>query len=640
MKSKSMNRFRTPVPLRLLFVLVVFAGASALAQPVGCPAGMTHYWQFEESGSPYDDYYGGSDATCTICPDLIPGIVGNAQQFNRIDDQIIVVDYDTFEWGPTSDYSIEFWMKSSGCGCIQSGYDCNEVIVSRFGVSNAWWIGITCENDLPAPPGRLRCYFGGTDIFSSVSVADDQWHHIVFMRDHAADQCRLYIDGVPDGSVSGGGADRSGTAPLQIGWANSAPFYRYGGTLDELALYSIALTVPEILSHWSGGSGQNYCNVQQSPLIVSTPVTAATVGEQYTYDVNANGIPTPTYTLLVAPTGMSIDDITGVITWIPASIGPFNVQVEATNSLGSDIQAFTVAVDPVRICAPNLTHYWKLDEPSGPTFVDSQGGLDAHCANCPTPIAGHIGGAVDLDRSDDGMNVVDHPSLDWGVNDSYTIEFWMNKTTGCVDATQPSNEVIVGRSGAGWWIGMNCEAPLASQKIRAYIAGTQLFSSTSVNDGIWHHIVFMRDAVAGSYSLYVDSVLEATTVAAGHNMAGSDSLTFGYFNGPAPGKYRFGGIIDEVAFYNAPLPEQLIRSHYNHGFGGRYCYLCGDADANGIVNISDAVYLITFIFGGGAPPAPLLAGDADCNGFITISDAVYLISFIFAGGPAPCANCP
>jgi hypothetical protein len=69
-------------------------------------------------------------------------------------------------------------------------------------------------------------------------------------------------------------------------------------------------------------------------------------------------------------------------------------------------------------------------------------------------------------------------------------------------------------------------------------------------------------------------------------------------------------------------------------------YLCGDADGNELVNISDAVYLIAYIFGGGPAPYPLLAGDADCNGFVNISDAVYLIAYIFGGGPAPCASCP
>ncbi|MGB5105839.1 MAG: hypothetical protein WBP29_15255 [Candidatus Zixiibacteriota bacterium] len=68
-------------------------------------------------------------------------------------------------------------------------------------------------------------------------------------------------------------------------------------------------------------------------------------------------------------------------------------------------------------------------------------------------------------------------------------------------------------------------------------------------------------------------------------------------------------------------------------------FVCGDSDATGIITISDAVYLINFIFSGGSAPIPLLAGDSDCNSVITISDAVYLINYIFVGGTAPCASC-
>jgi hypothetical protein len=68
-------------------------------------------------------------------------------------------------------------------------------------------------------------------------------------------------------------------------------------------------------------------------------------------------------------------------------------------------------------------------------------------------------------------------------------------------------------------------------------------------------------------------------------------------------------------------------------------YLCGDASGDASVDISDAVYLIAYIFSGGPAPNPLLAGDASCDLSVDISDAVYLIAYIFSGGPAPCAGC-
>ena len=65
-------------------------------------------------------------------------------------------------------------------------------------------------------------------------------------------------------------------------------------------------------------------------------------------------------------------------------------------------------------------------------------------------------------------------------------------------------------------------------------------------------------------------------------------------------------------------------------------FVNGDVNHDGLVNVSDAVYLVTYIFSGGACPIPWGAGkyiNSDPN--INISDVVYLIAYIFGGGPPP-----
>jgi hypothetical protein len=69
-------------------------------------------------------------------------------------------------------------------------------------------------------------------------------------------------------------------------------------------------------------------------------------------------------------------------------------------------------------------------------------------------------------------------------------------------------------------------------------------------------------------------------------------------------------------------------------------YVCGDADDNETVNVSDVVHLINFVFGDGPEPIPLEAGDVDCNETVNVSDIVYLIAFVFGDGLEPCADCP
>jgi hypothetical protein len=66
---------------------------------------------------------------------------------------------------------------------------------------------------------------------------------------------------------------------------------------------------------------------------------------------------------------------------------------------------------------------------------------------------------------------------------------------------------------------------------------------------------------------------------------------------------------------------------------------CGDANGDSGIDVSDAVFLIAYIFSGGPAPSPMAYGDVNCDSAIDISDAVYLISYIFSGGSAPCAGC-
>ncbi len=66
-------------------------------------------------------------------------------------------------------------------------------------------------------------------------------------------------------------------------------------------------------------------------------------------------------------------------------------------------------------------------------------------------------------------------------------------------------------------------------------------------------------------------------------------------------------------------------------------YVCGDATSDELVNISDAVYIINFIFVGGSPaPDPFASADANCDGLVNVSDAVWIVNFIFNSDNDPC----
>jgi uncharacterized protein (TIGR02145 family) len=65
-------------------------------------------------------------------------------------------------------------------------------------------------------------------------------------------------------------------------------------------------------------------------------------------------------------------------------------------------------------------------------------------------------------------------------------------------------------------------------------------------------------------------------------------------------------------------------------------YVCGDANGDDEVNVSDAVYIINYIFVGGDPPMPLESGDVNCDLTCNVSDAVWIINYIFVSFFNPC----
>jgi hypothetical protein len=69
-------------------------------------------------------------------------------------------------------------------------------------------------------------------------------------------------------------------------------------------------------------------------------------------------------------------------------------------------------------------------------------------------------------------------------------------------------------------------------------------------------------------------------------------------------------------------------------------FVRGDASADSETDISDAVFVLQYLFSGKAAPSCEDAADADDNGALEITDAVYLLHYLFLGGPPPKAPFP
>ncbi|MBU1035846.1 Ig domain-containing protein [bacterium] len=86
-----------------------------------------------------------------------------------------------------------------------------------------------------------------------------------------------------------------------------------------------------------------------SPVIESDPITTAKEGAVYTYEVEAVDPDGDTleFSLLVQPTGMTINSTTGAISWTPTEgqIGDNEVVVDVSDGSRSETQSFTITVD-------------------------------------------------------------------------------------------------------------------------------------------------------------------------------------------------------------------------------------------------------------------------------------------------------
>ncbi|MFN0058337.1 MAG: hypothetical protein ACKVX7_07750 [Planctomycetota bacterium] len=78
-------------------------------------------------------------------------------------------------------------------------------------------------------------------------------------------------------------------------------------------------------------------------------------------------------------------------------------------------------------------------------------------------------------------------------------------------------------------------------------------------------------------------------------------------------------------------PPRLLRAEWT--------FVRGDANGDGVVQISDGIYSLNYLFAAG-PGECLDALDANDDGAVQISDPIYVLEYLFSAGPLPLAPFP
>lgn len=185
---------------------------------------------------------------------LVDGKLGTAAFISR-DDCFVVQDADSstefhFDDGA---FSYAVWVKIASCAASAS-----TSIVAIGGEIPHIWLGASC------PEGTAYWMVRDDDgtgdrVRSTVNVIDDQWHHLVGVKEPSPERIALYVDGVAVSHTTGHWAHFGNpTKKILLGNfpAGTPPLYNYGSELsvDELAIFARALSAGEVRALYARGA--------------------------------------------------------------------------------------------------------------------------------------------------------------------------------------------------------------------------------------------------------------------------------------------------------------------------------------------------------------------------------------------------
>jgi hypothetical protein len=203
---------------------------------------------------------------------------------------------------------------------------------------------------------------------------------------------------------------------------------------------------------------------------------------------------------------------------------------------------------------PNLVGWWKLDETSGLTAVDSSvlgndGTLPNMAGNEWTN--GIVGGALEFDGTDDYVSVPNSSSLQ--LTSALTMAGWIK-----ADSWGSGTDVdIIARKGED--NPNNYQLSIADGLATLYLDdgdGSGYRGDTLLNTGQWYHVAATWDGTTAR--VYVDGVLDNDPPDLHGNNISTDTRAF--YIGGRSGADLLDGILDDIRIYNRALSEAEIKN--------------------------------------------------------------------------------
>ncbi len=211
--------------------------------------------------------------------------------------------------------------------------------------------------------------------------------------------------------------------------------------------------------------------------------------------------------------------------------------------------------------------HWKLDETSGTTATDSEGGHHGTLQNGPVWIAGTVDGALDFDGNDDYVDLTSDTELDDVFDGGATVMAWIEPKNwgrngyGRIfdKSSSPSS------TGDGWAIRLNKDnGGLNFGQGFSGGRGWWRIPDNSINLDTWQHVAITYDSssTANDPVIYLDGIpLAVTRVDSPSGSFLTDSAINLRLGNHAGGtSHTFEGKIDDARIYDRILTETEIKT--------------------------------------------------------------------------------
>ena len=288
-------------------------------------------------------------------------------------------------------------------------------------------------------------------------------------------------------------------------------------TFSSIGSYNVELTVTDNKGATASATKTITITVtettNQAPIITSTPITTATIGLLYTYDVDATNpdgdiLTYSFYSIYTAPNGMTINSTTGVISWTPTSIqiGNTLVMVKVSDGTLSATQSFTIVVSEPSVIAEDDFESgtlqggfgWIDPEWNGEGYAGAQPSNEAQQGSYILIIWGKSEGSY-IWRSVDLSSAI-KPRLQFWVKPKDLWQYFDWKDTAVVQISKDNENWYPIATWVGDWVGYPAEPwSFIDYDLSSYIGISQFWIKFKVVDNSIHPL--------GCYPmLYIDDL--------------------------------------------------------------------------------------------------------------------------------------